>query len=246
MRLDHNEDTYISCAFSIVFERRPDLRLEGLAHKVLHWYLCRMEGLDIRLSHKVTKIVRRYNGVKVTVEDGTAFLADAVIVVVPLGVLKAKSIRFEPRLPEWKEAAIDDLGVGIENKIAFHFDKVFGLMWSFWELLLARDIEKMSDEATADFAFMQLRKTLLEASASIQYLVSRWCTDINTLASMTNIPKGVKVRPITIEQRGSPMYYNLIEIIEFIPGMFKSDKIERLSEGKPWFIDITEYIVLSC
>ena len=69
-------------------------------------------------------------------EDGTTFVADAVIVAVPLGVLKAKSIKFEPRLPEWKEAAIDDLGVRIENKIAFHFDKVFGLMWSFYELLV--------------------------------------------------------------------------------------------------------------
>ena len=140
--------------------------------------------------------MRRYNGVKVTVEDGTTFVADAVIVAVPLGVLKAKNIKFEPRLPEWKEAAIDDLGVGIENKIAFHFDKVF---WPNVEFLgvvaettydcsyflnlhkatghsvlvympagqLARDIEKMSDEAAADFAFMQLRKILPEASAPV-------------------------------------------------------------------------------
>ncbi|XWS75380.1 hypothetical protein CRYUN_Cryun01aG0081900 [Craigia yunnanensis] len=125
------------------------------------------------LNGRVTKIVWHYNGVKVTVEDGTIFMADAIIVAVPLGVLKAKSIKFKPRLPEWKEAAIDNLGVGIENKIAFHFDKVFGLMWSFWKLLVARDIEKMSDEATIDLAFMQLRKILPEASAPIQYLVSR-------------------------------------------------------------------------
>lgn len=61
---------------------------------------------------------------------------------------------------------------------------------------------------------------------------------------MINIPEGVKVRPITIEQRSSPVYYNLIEIIEFIPGMFKSDilAIERAPEGKPWFTDIREYI----
>ena len=49
---------------------------------------------------RVSKIVRRYNGVKVTVEDGTTFVADAVVIAVPLGVLKAKSIKFEPRLPE--------------------------------------------------------------------------------------------------------------------------------------------------
>ncbi|XWS41028.1 hypothetical protein CRYUN_Cryun17cG0045800 [Craigia yunnanensis] len=253
VRQEHSEDMSISRAFSIVFERRPELRLEGLENKVLQWYLCRMEGwfatdadtislkswdqeellpgghglmvrgylpvintlakgLDIRLNHRVTKIVRRYNGVKVTVEDGTTFVADAVVIAVPLGVLKAKSIKFEPRLPEWKEAAIDDLGVGIENKIVLHFDNVF---WPNVEFLgvvaettydcsyflnlhkatghsvlvympagqLARDVEKMSDEAAADFAFMQLRKILPEASAPIQYLVTRWGTDINTLGS---------------------------------------------------------------
>ncbi|KAJ6391966.1 hypothetical protein OIU77_025847 [Salix suchowensis] len=44
VRLENNEDMSILRAFSIVFERRPDLRLEGLPHKVLQWYLCRMEG----------------------------------------------------------------------------------------------------------------------------------------------------------------------------------------------------------
>jgi polyamine oxidase len=28
----------------MVLERRPELRQEGMAHKVLQWYLCRMEG----------------------------------------------------------------------------------------------------------------------------------------------------------------------------------------------------------
>ncbi|KAK7841371.1 putative polyamine oxidase 2 [Quercus suber] len=265
IREELSSDMSILNAFSIVFERRPELRLEGLAHKVLQWYLCRMEGwfaadaetislkcwdqamhsanflqniqeellpgghglmvrgyipvintlakgLDIRLGHRVTKIVRRYNGVKVTVEDGRTFVADAAIVAVPLGVLKVKSIKFEPKLPEWKEAAISELGVGIENKIVLHFEKVF---WPNVEFLgvvaetsygcsyflnlhkatghsvlvympagqLAKDIEKMSDEAAANFAYLQLKRILPNASAPIQYLVSRWGTDINSLGS---------------------------------------------------------------
>lgn len=253
VRQEHSEDMSILQAFSIVYERRPDLRLEGLSHKVLQWYLCRMEGwfaadaetislkswdqeellpgghglmvrgylpvintlakgLDIRLNHRVTSIVRRYNGVKVTVEDGTTFIADAAVIALPLGVLKSKAIKFEPRLPEWKEAAIADLGVGIENKIILHFEKVF---WPNVEFLgvvaessygcsyflnlhkatghsvlvympagkLARDIEKMSDEAAANFAFIQLKKILPDASSPIQYLVSRWGSDKNSLGS---------------------------------------------------------------
>ncbi|KAJ6685096.1 POLYAMINE OXIDASE 2-RELATED [Salix purpurea] len=253
VRLENNEDMSILRAFSIVFERRPDLRLEGLPHKVLQWYLCRMEGwfaadsetislkcwdqeellpgghglmvrgylpvintlakgLDIHLNHRVTKIARRYNGVKVTVEDGSTFIADAAVVAVPLGVLKSKTITFEPELPDWKEKAIKDLGVGIENKIVLNFDHVF---WPNVEFLgvvaetsygcsyflnlhkaighpvlvympagkLARDIEKMSDEAAANFAFTQLKKILPDASAPIQYLVSRWGSDVNSLGS---------------------------------------------------------------
>ncbi|XP_043700582.1 polyamine oxidase 2 [Telopea speciosissima] len=253
VRQEHSEDMSILRALDIVFERRPDLRLDGLSYKVLQWYLCRMEGwfaadadtislrcwdqeellpgghglmvrgyrpvintlakgLDICLNHRVTKIARRYNGVKVTVEDGRTFVADAVVVAVPLGVLKSKSIKFEPKLPDWKEDAIADLGVGIENKIALHFEKVF---WPNVEFLgvvastsyecsyflnlhkatghpvlvympagqLAQDIEKMSDEAAVNFAFMQLKKILPDASEPIQYLVSHWGTDVNSLGS---------------------------------------------------------------
>ncbi|KAJ6709066.1 FLAVIN MONOAMINE OXIDASE [Salix koriyanagi] len=170
------------------------------------------KGLDIHLNHRVTKIARRYNGVKVTVEDGSTFIADAAVVAVPLGVLKSKTITFEPELPDWKEKAIKDLGVGIENKIVLNFDHVF---WPNVEFLgvvaetsygcsyflnlhkaighpvlvympagkLARDIEKMSDEAAANFAFTQLKKILPDASAPIQYLVSRWGSDVNSLGS---------------------------------------------------------------
>ncbi|XP_047166184.1 polyamine oxidase 2-like isoform X2 [Vigna umbellata] len=253
IRDEFNEDMSVFRGLSIVLDRKPELRLEGLAHKVLQWYLCRMEGwfaadsdtislkewdqevllpgghglmvrgylpvintlakgLDIRLGHRVTKVIRRYNGVKVTVENGKTFFADAAIIAVPLGVLKAKRIVFEPKLPDWKEAAIADLGIGVENKIILHFENVF---WPNVEFLgvvadtsygcsyflnlhkaaghpvlvympsgrLAKDIEKMSDEAAANFAFMQLQRILPDASSPNQYLVSRWGSDINSLGS---------------------------------------------------------------
>ncbi|KAJ0053974.1 hypothetical protein Pint_01363 [Pistacia integerrima] len=44
VRQEFSEDKSIQHTISIVFERRPELRLEGLGHKVLQWYLCRMEG----------------------------------------------------------------------------------------------------------------------------------------------------------------------------------------------------------
>ncbi|AQK81235.1 hypothetical protein ZEAMMB73_Zm00001d036513, partial [Zea mays] len=255
LREGTNED--MSIAKAIVHMGFPCVhyRQEGIAHEVLQWYLCRMEGwfatdadsislqgcdqevllpgghglmvrgyrpvintlakgLDIRLNHKVVEIVRHRNRVEVTVSSGQTFVADAAVVTVLLGVLKAKTIRFEPRLPEWKEEAIRELTVGVENKIVLHFGQVF---WPNVEFIgvvssstygcsyflnlhkatghpvlvympagrLARDIEKMSDEAAAQFAFSQLKKILPNAAEPMNYLVSHWGSDENTLGSYT-------------------------------------------------------------
>lgn len=169
------------------------------------------KGLDIRLSHRVTKILWGKNGVKITANDET-FSADAAIITVPLGVLKTGTITFEPKLPDWKEEAIRDLSIGIENKIALHFEKVF---WPNVEFLgivssttygcsyflnihkatghpvlvympagqLARDVEKMTDEAAASFAYFQLKKILPNACEPIQFMVSHWGKDVNSLGS---------------------------------------------------------------
>ncbi|KAH0889878.1 hypothetical protein HID58_052307 [Brassica napus] len=234
VRDEEDADMSISQAFSIVFSRKPELKLEGLAHNVLQWYLCRMEGwfaadadtISVQcwdqeellpgghglMVRGVTKIVRQYNGVKVTTEDGKTFVADAAVIAVPLGVLKSGTITFEPKLPDWKQEAINQLGVGNMNKIILHFEKVF---WPQVELLgmaaetsygcsyflnlhkatghpvlvymsagqLARDIEKMSDEAAASFAVMQLKRIFPDAMDPVQYLVSRWGSDVNSLGS---------------------------------------------------------------
>lgn len=185
------------------------------------------KDLDIRLNHRVKKISQLSGGVTITVEDGRSFIADAAIITVPLGVLKANLIEFEPKLPEWKVAAISDLGVGNENKIALCFDTVF---WPNVELLgvvsptshgccyflnlhkaaghpvlvymaagsFAYDIENLSDEAAAKFAMLQLRKMLPEAKDPIKYLVSRWGTDPDSLGAYSYDLVG---KPLDLYQR---------------------------------------------
>ena len=55
------------------------------------------------------------------------FNADAVVVSVPLGVLKEEPVvlNFKPELPEWKTAAIDRLGFGNLMKVVLCFEKRF-------------------------------------------------------------------------------------------------------------------------
>ncbi|KAM2227664.1 hypothetical protein ACFXTI_014446 [Malus domestica] len=99
VRQESSEDMSITRAFSIVFERKPELRLEGVAHK--EELLPGGHGLMVRGYLPVINTLAK--------EDGRTFVADAAVVAVPLGVLKAKSITFEPKLPDWKEAATESL-----------------------------------------------------------------------------------------------------------------------------------------
>lgn len=55
------------------------------------------------------------------------FKADAVIVTVPLGVLKSGAIAFNPPLPEWKQQAINNLGFGLLNKVHVYVLHVWSL-----------------------------------------------------------------------------------------------------------------------
>ncbi|KAH1226409.1 putative polyamine oxidase 4 [Glycine max] len=224
VRDEHTEDISVSQAISIVLDRHPELRQQGLAHEehVLsggHGLMVQgydpiikvlAKDIDICLNQRVKMISSGYNKVMVTVEDGRNFVADAAIITVPIGILKANLIQFEPKLPDWKVSAISDLGVGNENKIALRFDKVF---WPNVELLgtvaptsytcgyflnlhkatghpvlvymvagrFAYDIEKLSDEAAANFVMQQLKKMFPNSSKPVQYLVSRWGTDPNSL-----------------------------------------------------------------
>ncbi len=82
------------------------------------------EGVDVRLGHVVTRVDTGNGTVRVTTDRGD-FEADKVLVTVPLGVLKAESVRFEPPLPEAKRSAIARLGFGTLNKIALHYREPF-------------------------------------------------------------------------------------------------------------------------
>ncbi|MBE2997666.1 FAD-dependent oxidoreductase [Nocardiopsis sp. HNM0947] len=93
-------------------------------------------GLDVRLEHVVTSIAHDGDGVRVAVDtpDGDETLtADRVLVTLPLGVLKAGQVAFEPGLPEDKTGAVERLGNGRLEKLFLRFDDVF---WGDAEVLV--------------------------------------------------------------------------------------------------------------
>jgi monoamine oxidase len=91
------------------------------------------EGLSIHKENIVSTIDYDKNGVRVVTNSGEYF-ADRVIVTVPLGVLKAKAIIFNPPLSEQKQTAIDKLGMGVLNKVWLKFPTLF------WEQDKDRDM----------------------------------------------------------------------------------------------------------
>lgn len=91
------------------------------------------EDLDIRYGKPVREVHyapnpdKKADGeqTKIILSDGEVIEADAVLMTVPLGVLKEGVISFTPALPEWKTGAIDRLGFGLLNKVVMMFTHQF-------------------------------------------------------------------------------------------------------------------------
>lgn len=78
-------------------------------------------GVPVRLQSAVTRIRVRQGGVEVET-DGARLRAGHAIVTVPLGVLAAERIRFEPGLEADHIEAIQGLPMGLLAKIVLAFD----------------------------------------------------------------------------------------------------------------------------
>ena len=89
---------------------------DGIVHTIL-------DGLDVRLDLPVASVEYGTDGESVTTADGQRFEADRVIVTVPLGVLQAGVIAFDPPLPAAHRAAIDSLAMGLLDKIWLRWEE---------------------------------------------------------------------------------------------------------------------------
>lgn len=156
------------------------------------------EGLQIELEQVVTELYWQEEpeegspAVRV-VTSQSEFIADAVIVTLPLGVLQQQKVLFSPRLPHPKETAIAHLGMGLLNKCYLRFAEPFWSekvdwiecvsdgtgMWTEWVSLLrstkapvllgfnaghyAKRIEQWTDQQTVESAMTTLRTVFGES-----------------------------------------------------------------------------------
>lgn len=136
------------------------------------------KGLKIRVNAAVEVVDWSGSSPSVVLRSGERMAAQAVLVTLPLGVLKSGAVRFVPGLPDSKIQAVDRLGFGSYQKTFLLFEKGTklpagpvirersdGKAWSVWCNLTdfmrrpvlmalnagpaAREVEKLSDAQMA-------------------------------------------------------------------------------------------------
>ncbi len=176
-------------------------------------------GLDVRTGQVVTRIVWGTQGVRVQT-DRQSFEADGAVITFPLGVLKTGRIVFDPPLPKRKREAIARLEMGVLEKVALRFPRVFWpdvekfaylartkndfhefLNWhrfSRQPLLLAfaagsfgREIGALGDQALVE-RLMRIYRTCWGTSIPDPIAVkrTRWARDPFTLGAYSYVPVG--------------------------------------------------------
>ena len=90
------------------------------------------KDLDVRVGRPVEVVTYGPNGVSLADRDGRIETADRAVITVPLGVLKARQVRFTPTLPAGHLAAISGIGMGLLDKVWLRFERPFWASRSLW------------------------------------------------------------------------------------------------------------------
>lgn len=119
-------DPIILSASAFAYERRASTNGEGNFH-IMDGYAKLVEYLAsevrVRLEAPVARIAWDKHGATVGLADGETIPTRRVIVTVPIGVLQAKLIAFEPGLPAIKQAALQAIPMGHVTKLALWFNR---------------------------------------------------------------------------------------------------------------------------
>lgn len=103
--------------------------------------------VNIKLNAKVVGIDYEDSNVIISYEENgitKEVTARTALVTVSLGVLKKGTISFVPKLPEWKQEAIDGMGYGLLNKIVMYWNSEDDIVWpedTFWFGLVTSENE---------------------------------------------------------------------------------------------------------
>ena len=176
------------------------------------------KGTNVELNSKVKKISRKNNEILIETEENK-FHADYCICTVPIGVLKTNQIIFEPELSIEKKTAIDNLEMGILNKIYTQWDEPWwntkttyigmvdtqknfpvslryhlhdpNTILSFFHGDQGKKIEAMENEDIIKLLIKTIETAIgKKIPKPKNYLITKWGKDKNTLGSYSFFPTG--------------------------------------------------------
>lgn len=194
----------------------PDLTFPQGYHQIIRGLA---KNLDVRLNQQVKNISYGKSGVIVnTARD--EFRASRAIITLPLGVLKIKTVEFDPPLPKVKTNAVSGLRMGLANKTVLRFPRAFWpnsqflgyvsekrgrfVYWvnihsytkapilSLWSHGNAgRYMEAFSDTQTVDLAMSAIRKVFgPQTPDPTDFRITRWMSDPFSAGSYSTMPPG--------------------------------------------------------
>jgi len=94
----------------------------------------------LHLSRPVSQIAQTNTGVALHFEAGRTLNFDAVVVTLPLGVLKKETVKFIPPLPAKKRDAIRRIGMGTLDKVYLLYDQPFWDVDATWIITPENDL----------------------------------------------------------------------------------------------------------
>ncbi|MFM7638082.1 MAG: flavin monoamine oxidase family protein [Crocinitomicaceae bacterium] len=102
-----------------------DFKFEGTYFDVINTYIAQGVLSNIQYNTQITDI--DYNSDKVVLTDSASntYIADKVIVTVPISILKLNEITFNPALPSSKTEAFTKFGMGAGMKVFLKFSTKF-------------------------------------------------------------------------------------------------------------------------
>jgi len=170
--------------------------------------------LPIKLHSIVTNIDISNDFVCVKTKDQQIYKCKYVLITIPLGCLKTKTIQFHPELPRWKQDAIEQMGFSLLNKVYLQFSNIFwekhlrritvlDERFKFYYCLpeysmlalyisgsIARQLENLTDEQMINEIVHSLRRIYPQITQPTKWLITRWSQDPFSFGSYSSFHRG--------------------------------------------------------
>ncbi|CAF1466997.1 unnamed protein product [Adineta steineri] len=173
--------------------------------------------LPVQLNTIVTHInipIDKNNSICISTQDQQHYMCKYVLITIPLGCLKKHGIHFTPALPDWKQNAIDRMGMGLLNKMHIQFPFTFWdeklesifissnrfrlfscvpqahILILFVAGKLARELEQQIDEQIVEQIIQCLQPIYPQMPKPTKWLMTRWGSDPFAYGSYSNFKTG--------------------------------------------------------